>query len=411
MAEAMSTSPQNVACLQTGYKVDFRTLLKWIAASTIVVYIVFSPFYLSGSLMVGDIWLAGVMVFAFSFRQSRNSLVRFFRSGYFLLSSSLLVTMLIATLHATSASYNMKYIAQFMTILWILIPLVAVGISQMNSPLLFLEMCSWIYLLIFALGAMLHFGFDVDWILFNAGPDRFHARINNHSLQMMALCLAAASLFKGRRFSWRYLAMLLGVVGTVILAASRTGVVMIAFVIGIAGIMSLRRWYSLPLVLGLGGATSWLVFFSAMQEKVGIAVRTEFFEDEVRMASLYAAWQTLSQDWMNWLFGVGWGYSGKDANLEIVVHNVLLQVLTEAGILTLVVLCWLLFLPLIWVRRLKRSHEIERTVVILGCATVWIFWMFNALSCERIYWVGFAVLVGMAYRLRVIGRAKPKFAQ
>ena len=378
--------------------------LKWLIMVSVIIYIVFSPFYLWGSLTIGDIWLGFVLFLVPLSYQLSMSLVHFWKTKYFSLSLFLSIAMLSTIFIVPSPLNNSKFIVQFMFIVWILIPLISIGIFQMNSPLLFLEVCSWIYLTIFTIGVILYFGLGLDWVLSNSGNRRFHLWFNSNALQMVTLCLSTAYIFKGTKFCWRYIVMLLGAIAVFIFNASRTGFLTIIFVVGIAALMSLRkpRTFILSIIIGYG--IFYLLFSAVIQNKLGIAVRTDFLRDDVRLDSIYVAWQVLTHDWTNWLFGIGWGNSGDGTRFNIVVHNILLQVLTESGIFTLLILCCWLSLPLIWVWKLKQFDGIERTFVILGSVAVWIFLLFNSLSCERIYWLGFAILVGMGYRLRVFSK-------
>jgi hypothetical protein len=58
----------------------------------------------------------------------------------------------------------------------------------------------------------------------------------------------------------------------------------------------------------------------------------------------------------------------------------------------------LLVLPSVWILQSRSNTKIERAFVLLVNCYIVVFWLFNALSVERVYWLAFAVVLGMAHR-------------
>ena len=386
--------------LRTYANTRTRSLIAWLAASTLVIYLISSPLFLLKNFVFGDLWSAFAMFLVLFSRKALKSLIRFFRSGYFFWSYLISTATLVATFNAPDTLSNFKFIAQFWTTLWILTPLVAVGFSEMNSPMTFLEICGWVYLTIYAMGSVLLFSFGINWIIGDTGIGRFWPQsINFGAFPLTTLCLSVTYLCTTKKLKLRYLVMLLSVAAIEILKASRTGYVVIIVVIIIASASALRSWRGFLSLLIAGGATGMLLFSTFLNDMLGIRlVTTHFFEDDIRLNSINTAWQTIRQDGTALLLGVGWGNSGAGGQ---VVHNVPFQTLTEAGILTALGLLGLLALPLMWIVRSKYSNSVERTFAFLLYGGLWVMWMFEPIPAERTNWLPFVVLMGMANRLRV----------
>ena len=86
--------------------------------------------------------------------------------------------------------------------------------------------------------------------------------------------------------------------------------------------------------------------------------------------------------------------------MRIVVHNVPLQVMAEAGVPTGLLWCALLGLPLLWLLRSRRVNSSEGLFALLLNVSQIVNWMFHPMSTERHVWLLFAIVTGMAYRLR-----------
>ena len=427
----------SVKAIAAGVSVDKRirhrgqseTWLSRLAVSVVVVYIFSSPLPLIvGSLQVGDLCLVVAVVLTFLSRRALNSLVRFFRSGYFLLSFFTSAAMLMATLNAPLIFENLKSIAQLMTVLWLLIPLVAVGLAEMRDPLRFLEIGAWLYVITFVVGAILQFGLGLNWIVSNSGNNRFFMHVDFGYFVSTALCLSVAYLFMTRPVRLRYLLLFLGSLLPIIFAASRTGIVASVLVIVTAILIARRGFSTLAVGLIVIVLTTMLLSTGILQGSLGILDRSsEFFEDSARLDALSATWQIVLESPANLLFGVGWGQSGyalsSSSDFRVVAHNLPLQVLGQAGLFTAIGMFSVLVLPLFWwfnhqlPDRLRAIGEnvvvgqsragqvceqaviLERTLTLLLFVNLLSAWMFHPISYWRILWLPFAALMGIAYRL------------
>ena len=192
----------------------------------------------------------------------------------------------------------------------------------------------------------------------------------------------------------------------VLFNASRTGLVGFGVLGGLGVLASLGRLRRAPLVLaglalvvatGLAAVTS--EWFQGLWH-ICVLNAASFLEDDARMASFTASWDAIRSGALTLLFGDGWGASGGG----IVVHNVILQVWHEGGVFVLIGLVALLVLPTIRALAIARGDAVMRqTAIMLGVLNL-VFWMLNALSVERVYWLSYAVALGLAERLRLDAR-------
>ena len=387
-----------------------ETWLAQLAGSLLIVYVLSSPFLLVGSLQVGDVCLFLAVPLLLLSRHAQSSLIRFFRCGYSFLVLWISIWMMVATFFTPSMFENLKSIAQLEVVFWLLIPIVAVGVAEMRSPLRFLQVGAWASVITFVLGTFLLFSFGVNWIVSRAADNRLFGVFNFGAFAFAALPLAVVYVFNVRPLRWHHWALLFGAMVPILLNNSRTGMVNVALVILLGAIGVRRTWFGVGVGLVAVSLTLGLLFSGALQSFLGLERSVQFFSDPARIEALSAAIQTLGRGKLAvWLFGVGWGNSGfvTGDNFRVLVHNLPIEVIEQAGILTAMGLGVLLVLPLFWWVKCKRADALERNFALLSFASLVVTWAFQPISYERIYWLPFAVTLGMARRLSLSNRINP----
>jgi hypothetical protein len=371
-----------------------------VSGATIVLYVATSTIHITGSLQVGDLWmlLAGIAVLLSP--AATLDLLRLVMGSYGAAALALTGCMLIGTLNSRTFLHSLVSVTQMVFVLWVLVPVVAAGVARMRDPLRFLRLAGLGYMAVYMVGLVLLFGAGNDAILYQSAIGRVWQWPSTHVFQMSLMAVSAAGLAVGTSHRLRDMTLLLLSFIPILLNASRTGFVGFGLlaVLGLgASLMHVRR---LPWVLGglavVGASGAALVTSAAFQNlwQIRVLSAAGFLEDDIRLGSIVVSWRAIRASTMTMLFGDGWGTSGGD----LVVHNVVVQVWHEGGIFVLLTMLLLLALPVIrpWLRP-TANGAVRLTGVMLGSLNL-TFWMLNALSVERVYWLAFAVSLGLAYR-------------
>lgn len=375
------------------------TRLSRVTASVLVAYVVFPNAVVAFNFSAGDLWLLAASAFVMVSRSSRRSVSRFFARRYFGAVALTTTAMLTVALLSPSVPSSLKWVVQFTFILWLVIPIVAAGVAEMDAPLRFIEVSAWVALAAFGVGAGLHFGLDKDWIVRNVGNNRYYWAFHHLPLTL-GLCLGVAHLAHTRQHRLRRTLMVAAVlVAGPVLSASRTGIVVAAFVIAGGFVAGARGWRAIVAAVCLFIGATWVLSNDVIRSAIAVdrLYGSEFFQDESRAEAAMSAVADFTGNARFFFFGVGWGSSGAE---RVVTHNVPLQIFAEAGVF--VGALWLIILgrPAVWLMRGRAGSSVERTFSLLLYGTLFIEWMFHPISTQRMYWLAFAVICGMAYRLR-----------
>lgn len=370
---------------------------------TIVLYVASSPFYIVGSLTLGDVWMLVVVAGVVSFNRAREAVFRLLRGPYGVISLTITASLFVAALNAHDIFGALKFVAQFLFTVWIVIPIVAAGIADHRDPFRFLLQCGWAYLAFYALGLALLFGFGHEAILSQTGIGRVGTQFTVQVFQFGIMAVGAAGILFSTRSRFSFATLLSLSLIPVLLNASRTGLASFALLVLLALIATIRSPRRLlilvmsgVLLVGLG----YLIVSSSVFEDVwGIRVLDpgKFFEDQERIAALNASLTAIGQSTQTLLFGAGWGSSGEG----IVVHNFVIQVVHEGGVFVLLAICALFTLPVVWAFGARNGDRMTKQFVLMLTGVFVLFWSLNSLSVERPYWLTYAVALGFAHRLRL----------
>lgn len=378
-----------------------RSPLGVVSGVTIVLYVATSTLLLSGSLRIGDLWMLVAGVVILLSQSATRGILRFLLGNYGVIALALTGCMLVGTLNSRTFIHSLAFVAQAAFILWVLVPVVAVGVARMTDPLRLLRAAGVGYLAVYAVGLLLLFGAGSDAILYQSAIGRVFQWPVTHVFQLSLMAVAAAGIAVGTSGRMRDLLLLLLSFIPILLNASRTGFVGFGVLAALGLAASMRRIRRLPWVMGgllcLVGAGTALVTSGAFQDlwQIRVLSAASFLEDDIRLNSIRVSWGAIRGSVMTMLFGDGWGTSGG----EMVVHNVILQVWHEGGLFVLLAMMALLALPVVWaLLRPPADAEVRLAAVMIGTLNM-VFWMLNALSVERVYWLAYAVALGLAYRL------------
>lgn len=379
------------------------SLLAGFSTVTIVLYVVGSPFYIVGSLTLGDVWMLVVVAGVLIFDRARDAVLRLLRGSYGAIALTITASLFVAALNAHDTFGALTFVAQFLFTVWIVIPIVAAGIADHRDPFCFLRHCGWAYLAFYALGLQLLFGFGSEAILVLSGNGRVGQQFTTQVFQFSIMAVGVAGILFSTHLRYRYAALLALSLIPMLLYASRTGLMSFAL-LGLFALIATIRSTRKVLLLVMGGALlaglGYLIMDSSFVRDVwGIRVlnTAEFFEDQERIAALNASLAAIQQSTRTLLFGAGWGSSGA----EIVVHNFVIQVVHEGGVFVLFAICALFALPVVWTFGAPNSGRMTKQFVLMLTGIFVLFWLLNSLSVERPYWLTYAVALGFAHRLRL----------
>jgi hypothetical protein len=384
-------------------------LLPAISGWTIVLYVAGSPFYLGLNLTAGDLWMLVALAAVIVSDRAAAGVLALVTGAYGLVAAALSACLLAAGLNADDPLGSVSFVSQMLFTIWLVVPMVAGGLAEHRDPYRFLRHAGVAYLLFYAVGMVLLFGFGSDAILIQTGIGRVFQRFTTQVLQLSLMALGAAGLVFGTERRPTYLALLLGSAVPVLLNASRTGLVSF----GLLGLMAvfgtvrslrglLTVFASGALVVTAGYA---LLNSTVAQElwQIRVLSASGLLDDEARLRSIATSLSAIRESVPTLFFGSGWGSSGG----EMVVHNFVIQVIHEGGLLVLLPLLALFGLPLAWAASLRDGDPMRRPFVFMLMGAVLLFWSLNALVVERSYWMAYAVALGVAYRPRVGLRLDP----
>jgi hypothetical protein len=378
-------------------------LLGSVAGLTIVLYVATSRAYITGSLTPGDLLVLTLLCVLLLSEGASRAVLRLVLGPYGILALAITAAVLVSALHSRRFLAALNFDGQLLFTVWLAVPIVAAGIAELRDPFRFLRRLGVAYLVFFALGLVLLFGAGNDAILFRSGIGRVFQRFTTHPLQMILMAVGFAGAAFAARRRLRHLLLLALSLIPVLLNANRTWMVTLALLAVMAALGAARSARSLfAVVIGIAilGGVAYLVLGSSLVQdtwQIRLLNAPGFLEDEIRVASVQASLDAVSRHAGTLLLGEGWGSSGGD----IVVHNVVIQVLHEGGIFVLAALLALLALPAVWVLGARGGDRMTRQFVLMLTGAFVLFWMLNALSVERVYWMAYAVALGLAHRLRI----------
>ena len=376
------------------------SLLPAIAGWTIVLYVAGSPFYLGFNLTAGDLWMFVALAAVIVSDRAAAGVLSLLTGAYGFIAATLSACLLAAGLNADDPLGSVSFVSQMLFTMWIVVPIVAGGIAQHADPYRFLRHAGAAYLLFYAVGVVLLFGFGSEAILTQSGIGRVFQRFTTQVLQLSLMALGASGLVFGTERRPTYLALLLGSALPILLNASRTGLATFALLGLVAVLGTVRSFRGLLMVLASGAlivtAGYTLVSSTLAQElwQIRVLSVSGFLEDEVRLRSIAVSLAAIRESVLTLLFGSGWGTSGG----ELVVHNFVIQATHEGGLFVLVALLMLFALPLVWAVCIRDGDPMRRPFVFMLMGAVLLYWFLNALVVERSYWLAYAVALGAAYR-------------
>lgn len=379
------------------------SLLAAFSTVAVVLYVASSPFYIVGSLTLGDVWILIVAASMFVFDRARAAVFRVFRTSYGAIALTITTLLFVAALNADDVFRTLTFVAQFLFTIWLVIPIVAAGIADHPDPFRFLRHCGWGYLTFYALGLILLFGFDSEAILIRTSIGRVGQQFNTQVFQLGIMAAGVAGILFNTHLRYSYATLLSLSLIPVLLYANRTGLVsfaLLGFLALIATIESPRRLLNLvPWVVSLVGLGYLITSSSLFKDlwEIRILNSEEFFVDVARIEAVNASLKAIGQSTRTLLFGDGWGSSG----VEIVVHNFMIQVIHEGGVFVFLAICALFALPVIWMYGARKGDRMTKQFILMLTGIFVLFWSVNALVIERTYWLSYAVALGFAHGLRL----------
>jgi hypothetical protein len=378
-------------------------LLPAAAGLVIIAYVATSPMYITGSLTPADLLVAALPAAILLSRRATQAVLRILTGPYGVVALVLTATALLSALHARRFLQALNFDGQLLFTLWLAVPIVAAGIAELRDPFRLLRSFGMAYLAFYVVGLLLLFGAANDALLFRSGIGRVFSRFATHPVQMILMSLGFAGAAFAARGRLRYLALLALSLLPVLLNANRTGMVSFALLAVIAALGAAHTGRGVLAVLvgilAVGGVGYAVLSSSLVQDtwQIRLLNAPGFLEDEIRVASVRASLNAVQRHAGTLLLGEGWGSSGGD----IVVHNVVIQVLHEGGVFVLASLLVLLTLPAGWALGARGGDRMSREFVIMLAAVFLLYWMLNAISVERVYWMAYAVALGVGQRLRL----------
>jgi hypothetical protein len=380
--------------------VEQSRLLPALAGLTIIIYVASSPYYLTLNVTVGDIWMLIALAIAMSSDRAMNGILRIAGGTYGLVAATLSACLLATAVGAADVMNSSSFVLQLLFVIWGVVPFVAAGIAEAPDPYRFIRRAGAGYLIFYGVGLVLLFGFRSEAILSQSGIGRVFQTFTTHGLQLSLMSLGVAGLVFGTSRRPTYLVLLVGSSVPILLNASRTGLLTFVLLGVLAMSFTVRSLRGLGTVMAATGlliATGYVLINSALAQdllQIRVISAASFLEDDIRLRSIGVSLAAIREDPKTLLFGAGWGSSGA----ELVVHNLMLQVTHEGGLLVLLPLMALFALPLAWAVTGRDGDPIRRPFVLMLMASILLFWSLNALVVERPYWLAYGIALGIAHR-------------
>jgi O-antigen ligase len=365
-------------------------------------YVATSRYYLVGSLQIGDIIALLCLALLVLSPRDERAFLDFFRGAYGWVVGAASIVVLAVALPQPAPLVNLTFAVQFAYTFWIVVPLVALSVAHAADPFRTLERAAWLFLLGYLAGAILLFVFGRTWVLYMTGIGRVFSHYVFAVFQQVAASIAVVQLVRRRGNMWRYIGLLVLAAVPVVLSASRTGMLILVLLttVGVLGsIRSVRGMLSAAagaVLLGL------VLTSSTLQESLGVRVlqANALLQDSERMHAVASTLERVQLHPEALLWGLGWGNSGEG----LVVHNLVIQLAAEGGVLSCVLVLALLAVPWLWCLQRRQDAQAEAAMAALLTLVVWLNWLLNAFPIERVYWLPIGVAFGFAYR----GRRAPE---
>lgn len=376
----------------------------WLAGLLMLVYPIGALFpFVYKNIGAGDVFLLGV--FLLGFLRFYRPYMRFMATGYGVISCMVLVGTGASILVMGQGYRALDAMAQFAVILWLMLPLVAVGIAEMKQPLRYFEAGGWLFFGVVTTGAFLLLGRGSELIFTNSGSNRYFLVIPLVAFEACLIPLVLGRLFAMRKVvSWaggRFLLLLAASLLASILADSRTSIV-----VALAGallVLAINRRPVVALTVGSLLAIGYVYFRESVwfSDMLG-GERRGLLDDRGRQDLMLSALESLGTNMQQFFFGAGWQGSGfMSTESAVIIHNTYIQVAVEWGIMGLVFWLGIWFLPWIWLLRSRRRDTLEWQVALLTLFSVHLAWMFHPIATTRLHWLGFAAALGLAYRVHL----------
>lgn len=343
-----------------------------------------------GNLTLGDFSVVLLLGLLLLQAGSRNELLRlFFERRYGLLALAGTLALLLPVAFAEEKTYQLKQASQFLFVVWLLVPVLAVGAAMADSFQAIVRRQAYFFAVVYSLGVVLYFGFGNTSILRLYGENRLFSNMLFDNCGFVAMAYVFERLFNGARKQelagvW---IVALVVLVWVILSSSRTGFVMLCALFAMHFVSRTSR-LTITGVLGLL-ASGCLVYFAYMFLFVSqvdlVLSRSDGFGDLERMALIEYGLRSLGGDPAKLLFGTGWDSSG--------IHNFVIQSLVDSGVPAAVFFAALVGLPILFVSRHPACHR--ESALVRGIAlTCFIQLSLNAMPTLRALWIGLALAYG-----------------
>jgi len=379
----------------------------WLAGLLLFIYPLGSLFpFIYKNIAVGDLALG--CAYLFGFLRFFREYIRFLATGYWVIACLVPLGMGTSILVMGQNIRALDALAQVSVILWLLLPLVAIGLAEMQRPLRLLIAGAWVYFTVAVAGAGMLFLGGSELLIRNSGSNRYFIVIPLVPFEACLVPLALAGLFVMRKLlSWEsvgYLLLLSAAVLAAVLADSRTSIVVA--VASVLTALAINRRPIVALAVGSILSSGYLLFRRSdwLNDMFGLGQRS-LLDDRGRTDLMVSAYESLGTDMQEFVFGAGWQGSGfVTTEQAIVLHNTYLQIMMEWGLLGLLGWLGIWILPWTWLMHNRRGDPMEWQVALLTIFSVQLAWMFHPIATTRLHWLGFAVGLGMAYRVYLRGQ-------
>lgn len=343
-----------------------------------------------GNVTLGDlviILLGGLLCFSTQGRAVAHLL--FVRMRYLLLALGGTVALLLPVIFADDQTYQLKQAGQFLFVVWIFVPVIAVGLACSSNYFEMVRRLSWQFVIIYIIGLALYYMIGDQSIIRVYGENRLFSAILFDGLAFCSMaCVVTIWMAPGSfRNVGSALVMSAVVLVWVVLAASRTGFVMLCAAVA-SGLIGRGNW-SVRWLLGIavGAATLYLAYqWLFVRSSDFVMLRKEGLEDAERIALIKNGFALMKGKEQSFWFGLGWDVSG--------IHNFVLQSFVDSGIFAAIFFLLYGLAPLLWGFRLRHSGVLElnwsRTLTLIFLTQLGL----NAIPTLRAYWVAMAAAIG-----------------
>lgn len=367
---------------------------------------------LAGNLSLIDVAWLGIFVASLFDPRIFSRLLRTYASSYGALCAWFVGALLLSTMLSSETFEISSGFLQLAFVAIVTIPLAAVSISYLRRPLrVLLGICT-TYLLLYLAGLILFLIGKANLVI-DTGANRYDPvwRLGYHMLAVCGAIWSSRIALGDRRQILAYVGLLLVVIA-IVFTGSRAATVSLLLSIGVAMMLLIRgrRIVKATAAAATGGLIVWFALAGGARSYLADAapvLTRSIFNVPDRLESYHRGLDILLSDWKILAFGTGLGSYTVEGQ---VVHNLLLQTAVESGAFAGMALAAILVLPLwqLW-RGVDRANETREA---LGGVFIWIslvpFFLGHPLSYERVFWLPFAFVLGLAIRARAAHISEPR---